>query len=454
MAYPTVTGYDSDLLTLQSTFPAICTRIRLSNKTHEGRDVFALRISSSSTSDPERPAVLIVGGLHAREWAPPDALLTFVISLVNAYANSSTMILPRFVDRKPFLSIVYPEIILSWPAIRDIVDYLDIYVVPMANPDGRVHSHNVNFWRKNRRPSSATCSHRTLPDYLDPDHPDFELKYIGIESPKGVDVNRNFGKPQISSPPSGDYVLWDFEEYYSPAGEQDAGVSKDECDIHQLYVGPDAGSEPETKNIQELIEDKQVRWFLDVHSFARLVLIPWGTEVNGSNSAQTFQEPDWNRSGTHGGRDGKGTTYSEFVPDNAPEMLQSSLNHNAQTIRLGILRCAGKFPFPDPRAAIRSFYQVDQPINLIYAATGSSMDYAFSKQFLPGDWGPVYAFTIECGSDQDDEGGFHPSTRIYPKIEREIHAGVFTFLHLAANQAIRSSAPPPRPNVPPPSPGP
>ncbi|MCA1602981.1 MAG: hypothetical protein LC776_15560 [Acidobacteria bacterium] len=65
MPYPTVSGYGSVLLALQNAFPSICTRIKLSNKTHEGRNVFAIKISSSTVSDPDRPAALVVGGLHA-----------------------------------------------------------------------------------------------------------------------------------------------------------------------------------------------------------------------------------------------------------------------------------------------------------------------------------------------------------------------------------------------------
>jgi hypothetical protein len=79
------------------------------------------------------------------------------------------------------------------------------------------------------------------------------------------------------------------------------------------------------------------------------------------------------------------------------------------------------------------------------------MDYAFSRQFIPGGWGPIYAFTIECGTELDGEGGFQPSTKIFPKIEREVHAAVFALLDIAANRAISAHAAPAVPTVPVPS---
>lgn len=454
MPYPTVTGYDVELEALADAHPGVCTRIQVnptSGRTHEGRDVYALKVGVGS--GPDRPAVLVVAGLHAREWAPPDAVLSFARKLVEAYVAQSAITLRRFVHvltRTPFpVTIVYPQLTLPWPSVREIVERLDTYLLPMANPDGRIYSHVHPGYRKNRRPTTTTCPGRGWAD-------DFVEWLAGLgdhDVPQGVDVNRNFRDPA----PSRVNVLWAFEQYYSPAGGAGVHTSDDPCSTLQIYRGLSDGPEPETQNIQSLINQHRVRWFLDVHSAARLVLYPWGMDRNGSADAtQSFTNPDWDRGGPRGGRDGiRGNAYDEYVPDDPPDRLASNQRLYTETIAEAILRCGGVGPAADPAAVSRSRYTPQQSIGL-YPTTGDSTSYAFSRQFLPPAerWGPVYAFTIECGSENDGEGGFHPSVGIYPKIEREAHAGIFAFLASAANFAARGTVAPALPEVPAPSAGP
>ena len=43
--------------------------------------------------------VVVIGGMHAREWAPPDALLSLAEGLVRAYADGGALDYPEWVDR-------------------------------------------------------------------------------------------------------------------------------------------------------------------------------------------------------------------------------------------------------------------------------------------------------------------------------------------------------------------
>ena len=81
----------------------------------------------------------------------------------------------------------------------------------------------------------------------------------------------------------------------------------------------------------------------------------------------------------------------------------------------------------DRRARARSDYAVEPSLSL-YPATGTASDYAFSTR----EDGSVTAFTLECGSDGDGEGGFQPVPAIYPKIEREVHLALLALLLQAA----------------------
>jgi hypothetical protein len=101
----------------------------------EGRTIHGIRISGPGE---DKPAVLLNGCQHAREWISVMVTTCIADRLVGGYD----------VD----------------PTIQSLVDDLEFVIVPIVNPDGYEYSWEVErFWRKNRRD----------------DH--------------GVDLNRNWG---------------------------------------------------------------------------------------------------------------------------------------------------------------------------------------------------------------------------------------------------------------------
>lgn len=162
------TGFVSDYLdtpgihatyaALQASFPSLSVYTDLPEST-TGYDGAAPGLAGPSpvklfriTTTPavfSKPAVLIVAGLHAREWAPPLAAIEFASQLLNNYDPAS----------------MDPDVI----AINQLVENLDILIVGAGNPDGINFSrHDVALWRKNRRPNA------------------------GFPACPGVDLNRNF----------------------------------------------------------------------------------------------------------------------------------------------------------------------------------------------------------------------------------------------------------------------
>ena len=119
---------------------------------------------------------------------------------------------------------------------KEIIDNLNIHVLPMANPDGyeysRTGSGQARFWRKNRAQINGS-------------------KCIG------VDLNRNFG------------FHW---------GE--AGVSDDPCS--DIYCGSAPFSEVETRNIKVYLGPLLDRLVLghSVHSYGQLWLWPFGFDYS------------------------------------------------------------------------------------------------------------------------------------------------------------------------------
>ena len=71
--YRTVAQLDSVMQFLATFFPDICAREELPHRSVLGRPIFALRIGAGAATN--RRAVLIVGGMHARELMNPDAIV-------------------------------------------------------------------------------------------------------------------------------------------------------------------------------------------------------------------------------------------------------------------------------------------------------------------------------------------------------------------------------------------
>lgn len=385
VAYPaTVVAIEAELARLAADHPALCIRTEAPNRAHSGRPVFVLTIGP----DGGRRPVLLTAGAHAREWAPPDALLSMVGRLLRAYDDGAGFVVPAFTDTiSPGPDVAYPAVSIAAEDVRRIVERLELNVLVMANPDGRAFTQagaaNV-MWRKNRRPPrpGSTCV--------------------------GVDLNRNHD------------IAWDFERYYNNAGDAAVSASKNPCDP-QVYIGPAAASEPETRNIVGILRERRVEFYVDVHSYSRKILYPWGMDDNQVRDAeQTYRNPAWD-----GRRDGGfGGPYGEFIP----ATLLDEHERVGRAMRDAILAGAGD----DPRARSRSRYDLE-PSLALYPTTGTASDFAASLQFEDDPPAQrVISYTLEIGSDADAEGGFQPVPAIYPKIERETHLALMAFLQAAA----------------------
>ena len=83
MAYMNVAEIETATEALAGAYPTFCQRIELPHLSHEGRRISALRIGRPASL----PAALFLGGLHAREWVPPDLLIALGADLLEASAR-------------------------------------------------------------------------------------------------------------------------------------------------------------------------------------------------------------------------------------------------------------------------------------------------------------------------------------------------------------------------------
>ena len=153
MAYLNIFEIESALENLAAAYPETSELIACPNLTHEGRQSRVLRMGAKQ--DAAADGVLILGGVHAREWTPPDALVSLAADLLEAYELGT--------------GLVYGGKWLSANEVRQVMETLNLFIYPCVNPDGRHYSQtNDALWRKNRRP------HPNNGDCV------------------GVDINRNF----------------------------------------------------------------------------------------------------------------------------------------------------------------------------------------------------------------------------------------------------------------------
>ena len=407
MAYPlTVTEIETAISALagNASYSAYLTVTDLPDPTAEGKRVKMLQIGTGTIP------VLIVGGHHAREWAPPDAILAFAQKLLEAKRLGTAFTDTAFswaaspadsTDPGYTGAITFPSVtILDVPTVNRIFANLKLLLIPCANPDGRKYSIDNRAdpvkkdWRKNRRDLSVACG-------------EF-----------GVDNNRNYP------------TMFNYRDYYTVAAAStwlNIRVTDNPCvvganasltkNMRDTYQGTTT-LEAETNNIKRVIDTNNIRFYLDVHSFQREIYYPWSTNpVQTTDNTKTYLNTTLNNVAGVGGRPlNVPATYGEYMPD--PILQQHILI--ATDMHNRILTNAG----PDAHAIARSDYTVKQAFTL-YGAPGSSTDYACGTQFtasgntsVTNAKSPVYAFTIEFGTQA--EGGFQPLPDQFRKYQREI----------------------------------
>lgn len=250
--YLTWQGIRQGLQHLSTQYSEICELIELPEHSAAGnRKIHAVRIGHDTEDGDSRRGVLLLGGTHARELINPDLLISFGLRLCEAYTNGT--------------GLTYGSRSYGAGTIELLVDHLDVFLLPLVNPDGRDHVQKNNgdpMWRKNRTTLSGT-------------------------SCRGVDLNRNYD------------FLW---------SETIGVTSAAPCDI--VYRGPAVFSEPETRNVRWMLDTyADIACLVDVHSAGEMLLYPWGDDDNQSATpSQNFQNPAFD-----GQRGTLGDAYGEYI---------------------------------------------------------------------------------------------------------------------------------------------
>jgi murein tripeptide amidase MpaA len=328
--YRTIEQLDAAIDSLVDTRPDLCTRVTLNNSI-EGRPIHALRLRAGGGAN--RRGILIVGGMHARELMNPDAIIELAFDLAKAYASEA--------------GLSYGGAEWSALDVRIMMETLDIWMLPCANPDGRNHVMKAGGdwnWRMNRR-----------------DNPDTTCE--------GVDPNRNcdfmwrvIGPTTVCNP----------------------------CSTTQGFVGRLPFSEPESQNIHLLCDAHRIDVFVDVHSFSEFVLFPWGHAPT-----QTTQPlPNFTSLLMGFCRPLDPPGHQEYMPPTDQLRYQTVAGRVADAIK-----------------AVRGRNYVLKTIYQVYngTTTGTSSDYVYSRHIANSALRKTFAFAFETGPNTgNDRLSFQP----------------------------------------------
>jgi len=167
----------------------------------QGRPLLAVKVGPAGDS-PTRPNVIFIATYHAREWAATEMalrLIRFLADSLSARPGGAALLASR-----------------------------DVWVIPVANPDGYEYTFTTDrLWRKNRRANA--------------------------DGSFGVDLNRNH---------SAFFAFDDGGSSPQPSSE--------------TYRGPSAESEPETRAIVAFHRAHPPVVAVSYHTYADAILYGWG----------------------------------------------------------------------------------------------------------------------------------------------------------------------------------
>jgi predicted deacylase len=210
--YRTYSDTVAFLQSLSATFPSLVTLYDVGDSWEKtqglaNRDLLSIRLTNSAIPGP-KPKLFVVAEHHARELITPEVAMFLADLLTKQYGTD--------------------------PQATWLLNEREIWIMPMANPDGHVQAEHYQNWRKNTNLDNGICSGYSPPESY------------------GVDLNRNYG------------YLW-------------GGVGSSGNPCSQVFHGATAFSEPETKAIRDLVNAQKPNILISLHSYQKQILYPWNS---------------------------------------------------------------------------------------------------------------------------------------------------------------------------------
>lgn len=249
--YRTLEEYNEEMKLLAEANPDLVKPLVLPFETWEGRQVQGIEITNDVNARDGKPVFLQMGLHHAREWPSGEHAMEWAYELVNGSTDTGPV-----GDR-----------------VRGLLAQTRTIVVPVVNPDGFNYSRTIGAGSdpQNGRGSPNPGEEMELVNIVAhpgeyrrkncrfPDDSDGGSCTAGASAglaSTGVDPNRNYGG------------LW-------------GGPGAGETPENETYRGPGPFSEPDTKNVRDLVSKRQVTTLITNHTFSDLILRPPGLQSLG-----------------------------------------------------------------------------------------------------------------------------------------------------------------------------
>lgn len=221
--YRFLEDYNAEMANLARKNKGLVKLFEMKRPSLEGRTVYGLEIADKVDAKDGRPVFYIDAIHHAREWPASEYAMIFIHYLVE-----------RFGKDPEVTALLKRARVIAVPIVNvDGFDYSR--ESPLQNPNLAYGNGFEGYWRKNRRSLTGV----TVPIPGKPTNPD------GY----GVDPNRNYA------------YLW---------GDSNGGSSGSPLD--QTYRGSAPFSEPEVKNVRDMILSRTVTGVLTLHTYQGSVL--------------------------------------------------------------------------------------------------------------------------------------------------------------------------------------
>src|SRR6478672_5217305 len=211
----------------------------------QGYRMRVLRLNNTATdaSVTDKPNMVVIAAIHAREYTTAELVTRFAEWLANGYGKDAEA---------------------TW-----LLDNFRFHFILQANPDGRKKAESGLSWRKNTDSDDGACPSNAY----------------------GVDLNRNFGWRfgQVTDGSSPDPCN---VEYRGPGAESENETQN----ILRYVIGtPGAGGTYTGGIFTDRRSDAGTApsdyrgMFLDIHSFSQLVLWPWAYTATDAPNAPALQ---------------------------------------------------------------------------------------------------------------------------------------------------------------------
>lgn len=143
--YPTYNQYVDMMYAFADSFPNIC-KVHSLGTLNSGREILIVNISDNVGQKENEPSFLYTSSMHGDELTGYVLMLRFIDDILNNYNNNSR--------------------------ITHLVNEIDIWINPLANPDGAYAGGNSNVWGATRSNANFIDLNRNFPDPQDGPHPD------------------------------------------------------------------------------------------------------------------------------------------------------------------------------------------------------------------------------------------------------------------------------------------